>query len=121
MRGAQTAAQQAKRTGREPPRMATTNATATSYTEWAAALTEEQLAARLHMLAESLKHAPPEERAAILTESANRLGFPKSSNPKLGQAPKLKLGDAAATPEEAPKERAPRRHKTGDPKADRAA
>ena len=116
--------------------MATTNTTAHSWKEWAAALTEEQLAARLHMLAESLKYAKPEERAAILTESANRLGWPVARKPKLGTAPTLKLGDApapAATPaapatpaadaadQEAPAGRAPRRKRTGDPRADRKA
>lgn len=112
--------------------MATSNTTAASWKEWAAALTEEQLAARLHMLAESLKYAKPEERAAILTESANRLGWPVARKPKLGTAPALKLGDAPAPAEpttpaadaadqEAPAGRAPRRKRTGDPRADRKA
>jgi hypothetical protein len=110
--------------------MATSNTIAYSWKEWAAALTEEQLAARLHMLADSLKYAKPEERAAILTESANRLGWPVERKPKLGNAPKLKLGEApaaTATPaadaadQEAPAGRAPRRKRTGDPRADRKA
>ena len=110
--------------------MATTNTTAYSWKEWAAALTEEQLAARLHMLAESLKDAKPAERAAILTESASRLGWPAARKPKLGNAPALKLGEtpapagpatpaADAADQEVPAGRAPRRRKTGDPRTDR--
>jgi hypothetical protein len=129
--GRANAAQQGKRTGREPPEMATTNTTARSWQEWAGMLTKEQLAARLHMLADSLKYAKPDERSAILTAAADALGFPKSSNPKLGTAPKLQLGDAPApagpttpaadTDQEAPAGRAPRRKRTGDPRADRKA
>ena len=111
--------------------MATSNTIAYSWKEWAAALTEEQLAARLHMLADSLKYAKPEERAAILTESANRLGWPVARKPKLGTAPKLQLREtpapgepttpaADATDQEAPAERAPRK-RTGDPRTDRKA
>jgi hypothetical protein len=112
--------------------MATSNTTAHSWKEWAGMLSTEQLAARLHMLAESLKYAKPDERAAILTAAADALGWPVERKPKLGTAPKLQLGEtpapaATATPaadaadQEAPAGRAPRRKRTGDPRADRKA
>jgi hypothetical protein len=115
--------------------MATTSRTQVgSYEEWAAALTDEQLARRLHQAAESIKWGDAKERAAIFTEAANRLGWPMSRNPQYGTAPTLKLGEAPAEPatpaatatpaadaadQEASAGRAPRRRKTGDPRADR--
>ena len=107
-----------------------------SYEEWAAALTDEQLARRLHQAADSIKWGDAKERSAIFTEAGNRLGWPMSRNPEYGDAPTLKLGDAPAPAEipaadatpaadaadqEAPAGRAPRRRKTGDPRADRKA
>jgi hypothetical protein len=109
-----------------------------SYEEWAAALTDEQLARRLHQAADSIKWGDARERSAIFTESANRLGWPMDRNPEYGDAPTLKLGEApgsaepttpaaTATPaadaadQEAPAGRAPRRKRTGDPRADRKA
>ena len=105
-----------------PSRKQTDATTLTKEQIWAAGLDAEQAAARLAALADDLKALPIAQRQALLREAATRLfdGTPVWKPTTLPTAKQVQAATSQPTPAEPAPERAPRRRKTGDPRADRA-